>query len=403
MPLYNYKALNITGRRVVGQMTANNDLDLFQRLKQINLELISAKVHTGSGGLAALFNRKVANRELVQMCLHLQQLSAAGVSLMDSLADVRDSTDHRRLRDLLAEIYEDVAAGQSLSAAFGRHPRVFGTVFQSLMVAGEESGNLTESFTQLVKHLKWSDAIDKKIKKATRYPMFMLVVLLGMFLMMMIFVVPQLVNFLKGEGQELPAVTVALIGTSDFVQDFWWVLIGVPVGLYIAFRIVARSSEKVAYRLDFYTLRLPMFGELIRKIALSRFAHFFATMFQSGVPILNCLDTAGRVVGNRCLTRSLATVRGGVADGNPLSTGLRNTGEFPNLVIRMVKIGEESGNLGDTLNNVTDFYDRDVDESVDALVDMIQPVMTVFGGGMMVWIIVAVIGPIYNSLSKMGG
>ena len=403
MPLYNYKALNMTGRRVAGQMTANNDLDLFQRLKQINLELISAKVHTGRAGLSALIGRKIANRELIQMCLHLQQLSAAGVSLMDGLADVRDSTDHRRLRDLLAEVYEDVAAGQSLSNAFGQHPRVFGTVFQSLMMAGEESGNLTESFLQLVKHLKWTDAIEKKIKKATRYPMFMLFVLLGMFLMMMIFVVPQLVNFLKGEGQELPAVTAALIDTSAFVQDFWWILIFVPVGIYMGLKILGRSSEKVAYRMDFYTLRMPMFGELVRKIALSRFAHFFATMFQSGVPILNCLDTAGKVVGNRCLSRSMATVRSGVADGNPLSVGLRNTGEFPNLVIRMVKIGEESGNLGDTLNNVTDFYDRDVDESVDALVDMIQPVMTVFGGGMMVWIIVAVIGPIYNSLSKMGG
>lgn len=403
MPLYNYKALNQTGRRVVGQMTANNDMDLFQRLKQINLELISAKVHAGKAGIGSLVGRKVANRELVQMCLHLQQLSAAGVSLMDGLADVRDSTDHRRLRDLLAEVFEDVGSGQSLSNAFGRHPRVFGTVFQSLMLAGEESGNLTESFHQLVKHLKWTDAVEKKIKKATRYPIFMLVVLLAMFLMMMIFVVPQLVNFLQGEGQELPAVTVALIGTSDFVQNFWWVLVALPIGLFLGLKLAARSSDNLAYRLDFYVLRLPIFGELIRKISLSRFAHFFATMFQSGVPILNCLDTASRVVGNRCLARSLSTVRAGVADGNPLSSGLRNTGEFPSLVIRMVKIGEESGNLGETLNNVTDFYDRDVDESVDGLVDMIQPILTVVGGGMMVWIIVAVIGPIYNSLNKIGG
>ena len=403
MPLYNYKALNQTGRRVVGQMTANNDLDLFQRLKQVNLELISAKVHSGGGGLMGLLGRKIANRELVQMCLHLQQLSAAGVSLMDGLADVRDSTDHRRLRDLLAEVFEDVGSGQSLSDAFGQHPRVFGTVFQSLMVAGEESGNLTESFHQLVKHLKWTDAVDKKIKKATRYPIFMLLVLLGMFVMMMLFVVPQLVTFLKAEGQDLPLMTVALIDTSEFVQNFWYLLVVAPVVLFFAMKTIARSSEKVAYRLDFYTLRLPIFGELVRKIALSRFAHFFATMFQSGVPILTCLDTASRVVGNRCLSRSLSTVRAGVADGNPLSVGLRNTGEFPSLVIRMVKIGEESGNLGDTLNNVTDFYDRDVDESVDGLVDMIQPILTVFGGGMMVWIILAVIGPIYNSLSKIAG
>jgi len=219
----------------------------------------------------------------------------------------------------------------------------------------------------------------------------------------MIFVVPPLVSFLKGEGQELPLVTLSLLSTSDFVLAFWWLILSIPVALFIGFKLLAKSSENVAYRVDFYTLRMPIFGEIIRKISLSRFAHFFATMFQSGVPILTCLDTAARVVGNLCLIRSLETVRSGVADGNPLSVGLRNTGEFPSLVIRMVKIGEESGNLGDTLNNVTDFYDRDVDEAVDGLVDMISPIMTLIGGGIMVWIIVAVMGPIYNSLSKVSG
>jgi len=403
VPLYDYKALNPLGRRVTGQMTANNDVDLFQRLRQINLELLSAKVHKGSKGLAALFGRHIANRELVQMCLHLQQLSAAGVSLMDGLADVRDSTDHRRLRDLIAEIFEDVGSGMTLSAAFDRHPRVFGTVFQSLLAAGEESGNLTESFHQLVKHLKWTDDVNQKIKKAVRYPTFMLVVLTGMFFAMMTFVVPQLVSFLASQGQELPPVTAALIGTSNVVQNYWWLLLGLPIAAVVATGAMVRSSEKIAYQVDLYALRVPVLGVLIRKIALSRFSHFFATMFQSGVPILNCLETASRVVGNRALTRLLITVRSGVADGNPLSLCLRNTGEFPSLVIRMVRIGEESGNLGDTLNNVTSFYDRDVDEAVSGLIGLISPAITLVGGALMAWIVVAVMGPLYNSITNLAG
>jgi len=403
MPLYDYKALNQLGRRVTGQMTANNDADLFQRLRQINLELLSSQAHKGGKGLAALLGRRIANRELIQMCLHLQQLSAAGVSLMDGLSDVRDSTDHRRLRDLMAEIVEDVAAGATLSDAFGRHPRVFGTVFQSLLAAGEESGNLTESFHQLVKHLKWNADVNQKVKKATRYPMFMMAMLIVMFFAMMTFVVPQLVAFLTGQGQELPAITVSLIATSNVVQNYWWLLLSIPVAALVVGGAMVRSSEKAAYQFDLYLLRLPIFGVLIRKIALSRFAHFFATMFQSGVPILTCLETASRVVGNRALTRLLITVRSGVADGNPLSVCLRNTGEFPSLVTRMVRIGEESGNLGETLNNVTEFYDRDVDDAVSGLIDMIGPVMTIVGGGMMVWIIVAVMGPLYNSISTMAG
>jgi type IV pilus assembly protein PilC len=403
VPLYQYKALNQTGRRVTGQMTANNDVDLFQRLRQVNLELISAKAHKGGGGLSALLSRGISNRELVQLCMHLQQLTGAGVGLMEGLADVRDSTDHRRLRDLIAETYENVASGASLSEAFAKHPRIFGTVFTSLLAAGEESGNLTESFFQLVKHLKWTDDINRKVKKAVRSPMFMLVVLAGMFGAMMTFVVPQLIGFLTGQGQKIPAITAALIATSDAVRVYWWAFIGIPVGLVMGVGLLRRTSEQFALRTDLYLLRLPVLGDMIRKIALSRFAHFFATMFQSGVPILNCLETASRVVGNRGLVRSLETVRAGVADGNPLSTCLRNTGEFPSLVIRMVRIGEESGNLGETLNNVTDFYDRDVDEAVNALIDMISPAMTVVGGGMMVWIIAAVMGPLYNNLGNMAG
>ena len=401
MPLYKYKALNQTGRRVTGQLSANNEADLYQRLKQINLELLSAAEEKGKRG-SGLFAPKVGNRELVQMCLHLQQLSAAGVSLMEGLADVRDSTDHRRLRDLMAEVFEDVSAGQSLSEAYGRHPRVFGNVFQSLIGAGEASGNLTESFTQLIKHLNWIDKVNAKIKKATRYPMFMLLVMAALFMFMMTIVVPQVVKFLTSLGQKLPIVTTALIATSNFVMGYWWAIVGVPVALYIFFKIMIRTSEAFAYAVDLYSLRMPVIGELIRKLSLSRFAHFFATMFQSGVPILTCLDTAGRVVGNRCLEKSLKTVRTGVEDGNALSMGLRNTGEFPNLVVRLVKIGEDSGNLGETLNNVTDFYDRDVDESVESLVGMIEPTLTAFSGIMIAWIVVAVVGPIYDAISKMG-
>lgn len=402
MPNYTYRGVNERGRKVVGQLAANNDVDLYQRLKVLNIELVEARVDTGRRRLT-LFEPKIKNRDLIQVCLHLQQLQAAGVGLMESLADVRDSTEQRRLRDLLAEIHQDVSEGVSLSEAFGRRPKVFGTVFQSLIAAGEESGNLVESFVQLIKHLKWIDEINAKVRKATRYPTFMLVIILALFLFMMISVVPQVTNFLVSNGQELPFITTALIATSDFVQSFWWALVGVPIATVIILQALTRMSAEMAYRMDYVKLRLPMLGPVMRKISLSRFAHFFATMFQSGVPILMCLETAQKVVGNLVLASSLGTVRTAVQDGNPLSSGLKDTGEFPSLVVRMVKIGEDSGNLGDTLENVTEFYDRDVNETVDAMVALIEPSLTVFAGIMMGWIVAAVIGPIYSSLSKMGG
>jgi type IV pilus assembly protein PilC len=402
MPLFNYTGINDKGRKVAGQLTANNEVDLYQRLKGLNVELLDARPDSGRRSVQ-LFRPKVKNRDLIQACLHMQQLQAAGVGLLETLADVRDSTEQRRLRDLIAEIYQDVSEGASLSEAFGRHPRVFGTVFQSLVSAGEASGNLVESFTQLIKHLKWVDAVNAKVKKAVRYPAVMLLVMVGLFLFMMTSVVPQVTSFLQSNGQKLPFITLSLIATSNFVQVFWWVFIALPVGTVVLANLLARTSAEFAYRIDFLKLRLPVFGPVLRKISLSRFAHFFATMFQSGVPILSCLETAQKVVGNLVLARSLGTVRTTVQEGNPLSSGLRDTGEFPNLVLRMVKIGEDSGNLGETLENVTEFYDRDVSETVDAMVGMIEPALTAFAGLMMAWIVAGVLGPIYSGISKMGG
>jgi type IV pilus assembly protein PilC len=401
MPLYNYRAMNERGRMVRGQINASNDTELFQRLKDTGLELISSG-EVVQNRWTAMLAAKVRYRDLIQMCVHLQQLNGAGVSLIDGLADVRDATEQPRLRDAVSEIHSDVSEGKSLSQAFDKHPKLFGHVFTSLLAAGEESGNLTESFGQLVKHLKWTEAVQNKIKKATRYPAFMLCVILGLFFFMMMVVVPQVVSFLISSGQQLPAVTVALIATSDFVIEQWYVIIFTPIILFIIFKAGSYTSIEFRYRVDYYLLRSPVFGNLIRKISLSRFCHFFAVMFQSGVPILQCLETAQQVVNNLVLKESLRKVRESVQEGTSLSAALKDTHEFPGLVVRMVKIGEDSGNLTETLENVTGFYDNDVNEAVDALIAMIEPALTFVGGGIMAWIAIAVIGPIYETISKMG-
>ena len=402
MPQYAYRAINEKGRSVRGKINAATDADLFQQLKGLKLELIDARVVKESKfSLASVLAPKVSNRDLVQLCLHLEQLQGAGVPLVEGLADVRDSTENARLRDLLAEVYRDVQEGNSLSEAFGKHPKVFGTVFPSLLSAGEVSGNLHESFRQLVKHLKWTDAVNAKIKKATRYPMIILFIMFGLFFFMMMFVVPQVVGFLRNMNMELPFITTSLIATSDFVLGYWWVLIGGPIGVVVVVKLAASFSEKVAYGTDLALLHAPVIGEALRKIMLSRFSHFFATMFKSGVPILQCLETAQTVVTNRVLREAVSTVRETVQNGVSLSTSLQQTGQFPSLVIRMVRIGEDSGNLSGTLENVTDFYDRDVDETVDKVVAMAEPALTVVAGGLMVWIIGGVFGPLYDSFGNM--
>ncbi|WP_142849658.1 type II secretion system F family protein [Telmatospirillum sp. J64-1] len=401
MPQYAYRALNDQGKSVRGEISAANEVDLFQQLQQIGLQMVDCGP-VRENPLAKLLAPKVRTRDLIQLCLHLEQLLGAGVPLIEALADLRDSTEQPRLKNILAEIYKDVSEGESLSVAFGRHPKVFGAVFTSLLAAGEDSGNLTDSFTQLVKHLKWTEQVTAKVKKATRYPSFILLMMVGLFFFMMGVVVPEVVGFLAAQGGELPALTRSLVATSDFVQNWWWAMAVAPFAIAFGISVGRRTSERFAYQTDVLLLNLPVFGPTLRKIMLSRFAHFFATMFQSGVPILQCLETAQRVVVNRALVEALALVRAQVQTGEPLSQAMKNSGQFPSLVLRMVRIGEESGNLGGTLVNVTDFYDRDVDEAVDKLIAMAEPALTVVAGLMMAWIVAGVMGPIYDSFENIG-
>lgn len=400
MPQYAYRALNDSGRTVRGKLSANNETDLYQQLEEIGLMLLDSRPVKESA-LKSTMARGISAREKIQFFVHLEQLQAAGVPLLDSLTDVRDSTDTPRLRDMTTTILNDVSGGTPLSESFSKHPKVFGDLYSALVAAGEESGKLTEAFRHLTKHVRWEDAIRQKIKKAARYPVVVLFLITGMLMFMMGFVVPGIVEFLQSSGQALPPITLALIATSDFVVNYWWIILLTPAAIIAGLIALSASSETMRYAISCLMLRVPVFGPLITKLAISRFAHFFAVMFQSGVPILQCLETAQRVVTNRCLEEAMKTVRQQVQNGEPLSGAMRNSGQFPSLVCRMVKIGEDSGNLGGVMDNVTGFYDKDVDEAIDAMIGMIEPAMTLVSGIIMGWIVIGVMGPIYDSISNL--
>ena len=403
MGKYSYRAINQKGRPVRGVISAVNENDLAQQLSSTGYELIECKeVSIKRGRLAALMAKSIKTRDLIQLFVHLEQLQRAGVPLLDGLADVRDTTESTKLRDVMTEVHREVSEGSSFSQALASHPNVFEQIFVSLVGAGEETGNLTNSFIQLVRHLKWTDAMNIKVKKATRYPKILVVVVIGVIWLMMGQVVPQVVEFLNNIDQELPGITVALIATSKFFSNYFLYVMGGLVAVYLFFRIGRSISESFQYHTDNLALNMPVMGTLIRKIALSRFCQTFGVLFNSGLEILKCLDAARATAGNLVLSEALANIRDKVQEGSPLSVSMNNSGEFPSLVIRMVKIGEESGNLTEVLEQVAEFYDRDVNEAVDAMISMIEPALTVILGGMILWIAAAVFGPVYNSFGKMG-
>lgn len=398
MANYNYTAINDFGRKVRGTVSAENELDLETRLKEIGMDLVSS---TEQRQKKAGFGARVKMKDLIIMMLHMEQLDRAGVPLHDALADVRDATESLKLRDIMMDVSETVKSGTVFSEALAKHPSVFNDVFVGLIAAGEKTGNLAEAFHHITEHMKWSAALRAKVKKALAYPIAVLVLMSLVITVLMLFVVPQLIDFILSQGFEVPAHTKALIWTSEQFQKNWLLIFGIPIGLIFLSKIFYRVSEGYAYRIDSFMLKLPIIGPTLQKIDVSRFVHFFAVMFRSGIDILESLDSASQVVNNRVIKQAVYTARRSIEEGNSLTASLRLSNQFPNLVIRMFKVGEDSGNLNDALENINFFYNREVNDAVDGMVGTVQPVMTILMGGLIFWVIAAIFGPLYQSFQNM--
>lgn len=400
MEKYKYRALNSKGRPIKGVLGAVNENDLFNQLQAAGLELVSATPLSKKKGKNHLMAR-VKVRDLIQLFIHLDQMEGAGVPILDSLADIRDTTENTALRDAMSEIYRDVSEGSKLSEAMAKHPKIFHNLYVSLISAGEETGKMSASYQQLVKYLKWVDEMQTRVRKATRYPLILLVVVLAAVTIMMGFVVPQIVQFIRNMEFELPFATTSLIATSDFFQAYWWAVLAVPIVLVVVFAGLRRSSDGMRYRIDNMILNAPVMGVLIRKINIARFCQTFGALYAAGLPILQAIKSATATVNNLALTEALESIQSLIKTGSPLSEAFNGSGEFPSMVIRMLKVGEDSGNLTTVLEQVSDFYTADVDEEVQKLIAMIEPSLTMVLGGMILWIAVGVFGPIYNSFEKM--
>lgn len=378
-------------------------MDLYKQLQAAGLELVDCSpLNTKKGfAIGGISFEKVKIRDLIQLFIHMEQMQSAGVPLLDAMGDIRDTTENGKLRDILTETHRDVSDGSSMSEAFAKHPKVFNNLYISLIKAGEDTGDLTSVYRQLVKYLKWVDDMQSRVRKATRYPMIVTFVVVATVVIMMGFVVPQIVGFLDNLDQELNIFTTSLIATSEFFQAYWWAVLATPVIIGFLFFGARRISEDFAYRIDMMLLSMPVAGPLIRKIAIARYAQTFGALFAAGIDVINALKSARKTVNNRALLEALESVEKYVQSGSSLSDSFNACGEFPSMVIRMLRIGEESGNLAVVLEQVSEFYTKDVDEAVSGLITMIEPALTGVLGIMILWIAVAVFGPIYSMLENL--
>ncbi len=395
-----YKAVDARGRMQTGQIDAVNSADLEMRLERLGLDLVNFKETAVQGAIGT--SARVNRRDLINFCFQFEQLINAGVPIVDALGDLRDSTEDKKLREIIAGLVESIEGGKSMSQSMEAYPQVFDTVFTNLLRAGEASGQVGEVLKQISESLKWQDEQAAQIKKLVMYPIFVSVVVVLVLAALMTFLVPQLVSLIKSMGQELPWHTKALIATSNFFVNYWYLLFIAPVLIFVIFATVTKSSPALRFAMGKFKLRVWVLGPIMKKVILARFATYFAMMYASGITVLECLRISELLVGNVAVADAVNRAGRQIAEGASISSGFEATGLFPPLVIRMLKVGETTGGLDRALLNIAYFYNRDVEEAMGKMQEMIMPVLTVMIGSVLIWVIISVYGPIYELITQLG-
>jgi type IV pilus assembly protein PilC len=399
MAAYQYKAIDRTGRGARGKLDAANEVDLELRLKKMGLDLITAKPVRSQG--PSIARGSVSRQDLITFCFDLEQVSRAGIPLLDGLRDLRGGMENPRFREILTSVLEDIEGGKTLSQALEAFPRVFDAVFVSLIRAGELSGTLAEVFENLGGTLKWQDELISQTRRLLVYPSLVFVVVTSVMVFLLLYLVPQVTQLLKTMGLELPVQTRVLIWLSQFTQAWWPLLLFLPTLAVIVIFLMVRTKPRARYLFDYVLLRLPVTGEILQKIILARFANFFALMYRSGITILEAVRTSEGIVGNRVVADGLQRAGQQINSGETMSEAFQNLGMFPPLVIRMLRVGESTGALDTALMNVTYFYNRDVRESVDKALRLLEPTLTLVLGGMLGLILFSVLTPVYDVIGKL--
>jgi len=399
VPLYTYKAIDADGRSVLGRVDAVNVFDLEQRLARMGLDLVSGAQSSQQTRLIG--GRRISRQDQINFCFHLEQLTSAGVPVVEGLVDLRDSTENARFREVVSGMIESIQGGRNLSGALAEYPEVFSKVFVSLVRSGEQTGKLPEVLKSLTESLKWEDELAAQTKKLIMYPAFVGSIVLLVTFFLMVYLVPQMTGFIRNMGQDIPLQTRILIEVSAFFVNFWWAILAAPFVAWFGVKFAVRTNPALEYALDRYKLALPAIGPILRKIILSRFASSFAMMYSSGITVLDAIRSTEEIVGNKPLENALRTAGQQIAEGKNLTTAFQDAGLFPPLVIRMLKIGENTGALDTALLNVAYFYNREVRESIGKVQAMIEPALTLVLGAILGWVMLSVLGPVYDTISKM--
>jgi type IV pilus assembly protein PilC len=399
MQLFDYRAVDALGRITAGQLPALSLRELESRLHSSGQELIKAKAVSGAHWWPGA---AIPIKELINFCFHMDQTLKAGILVTDALSDVIDGTSNHRFRDTLLMVLESVRGGQPLSDALGEFPHIFDEVFIGLVNAGEQSGRLAEMFAKLGDSLRWQDELSSQVKKLLMYPAFMFTVLFAVTLFVLLYLVPQLSGFIKSMGGALPFQTRLLLGISEFLVAHWGksilFILTLPLVLWITLKA---SGSRLDYQIDRLKLKIPLFGKVIEKSIVARFASLFGMLYESGIPVLKSIDVCRKSMGNKALERAVEIIQREINAGNSVAQSFETAKLFPSLMVRMIKIGESTGEIDKALINVSYFFNREVKETIAKVQAMIEPMITLILGVILGWLMMAVLGPVYDLIAKI--
>ncbi|HRH14362.1 MAG TPA: type II secretion system F family protein [Azonexus sp.] len=387
---YVWEGKNREGKSIRGEMRAASEAVVQTSLRRqgvMNARVKKARFKVGGS---------VSEKDISLFTRQLATMMKAGVPLLQSFDIVGRGHANGAVAKLLLDIKADVETGSSLSQAFRKYPLYFDALYCNLVAAGEQAGILDTLLERLATYKEKILAIKSKIKAALFYPISVLVVAFIITAVIMIFVIPAFKDVFKSFGADLPAPTLLVIAISDFFVAYWWAIFGVIFGGFYAFFEAWKRSEKMQMAMDRLLLRLPIFGDIIRKAVIARWSRTLSTMFAAGVPLVESLDSVGGAAGNYVYKAATKQIQGEVSTGTSLTNAMTGTNLFPNMVTQMVAIGEESGALDSMLSKVADFFEQEVDDAVEAMSSLMEPIIMVVLGTLIGGMVVAMYLPIFK-------
>lgn len=396
-----YKGTDKSGKKVDGEIEGLNPELVKAQLRKQGISPLSVKkkpkpLFGGGGG------GKITSADISIFARQLATMMSAGVPLVQAFGIVGNGHENPAMQSLIMTLKSDVEAGNSLAIALSKHPDHFDELFCNLVEAGEQAGALEDLLGKIATYKEKTEAIKKKVKSALTYPISIMVIALIVTAILLVFVVPQFESMFQSFGSDLPAFTQMVVNLSRWLQAKWWMVLGVIIAVTVVFKECNKRFPSVGIYLDKLILKMPIIGDIIKKSIIARFARTMSTMFAAGVPLVEAMESVAGAAGNYVYTQAIYGMRNEVATGDQLNESMRRTGLFPNMVVQMVAIGEESGSVDAMLDKVADFFEEEVDVAVDSMSSLMEPLIMAVLGVLVGGLVIAMYLPIFKMGAAVG-